>query len=442
MINNILIIKRTDKSATPAADGRGSANTDSISRAKMLDVPIITAQTIRTAKMARLINTDTRDAIASGAARLDEVNSGKRLTDADTRAAIANGATTADELAKILNISKSNAFYRLRKLNGNGANLQHLRATQNGAAANVAALMNKADAAELADVADVVFANVNAADYTPATLAEYKTRSIDGVVNKWTEYGANVLLIGDAGSGKTTLAQQLAAIKRVPFLRVAMDDTATLRQFIGRPQARNGSTFFNGGVLLSLLQQPAIILFDEFNALPPSKLFFLHELLDGRRFFVADAGGGKIINVNKDVIILLACNPNNARYGGTNKMNAALIDRCAVVNVPRIDAADFADAFKCDTDKNTAALMKYYTAANELIKTNTLRVVFSLRGVKRIAAALRAGVCIADALAIGFYNCALLTAGDSERSALLELARVVFGVDAMDRPADKDGAKC
>jgi hypothetical protein len=123
-------------------------------------------------------------------------------------------------------------------------------------------------------------------------------------------------------------------------------------------------------------------------------------------------------------------------------MNAALIDRCAVVNVPRIDAADFADAFKCDTDKNTAALMKYYTAANELIKTNTLRVVFSLRGVKRIAAALRAGVCIADALAIGFYNCALLTAGDSERSALLELARVVFGVDAMDRPADKDGAKC
>jgi len=236
-------------------------------------------------------------------------------------------------------------------------------------------------------------------------------------------------MVGEAGSGKTSAAQQLAASKNLPFLRVACDDAAILRDFIGTREIVNGATVWRSGLLTALLQQPAVILFDEFNALPAARLFFLHELLDQRRFFVKESNA--IYNVNPQTIIILACNPNGAKYSGTNKTNAALIDRCAVVDVKPFNVDELAANFEAGSQPLTDALKRYYVDANELIKAQQLRVVFGIRAVKRIAQLLKNGFCLADALAIGFYNCALLTAGTQEKTALIQLAKVIFGIDAV-----------
>lgn len=325
-------------------------------------------------------------------------------------------AGDVDKIAAALGISTSSA-YRLKK------------DSSASPGASITALVDKKSAD--ADIKETIFASVYSANFIPAVNEGYSLRAVDTEAAGWLAQGDAIYLLGDAGSGKTTMAEQIAARAGLPFLRVCLDNSASVRDNIGRVQARGGTMFFKAGILLTLLQQPSVILFDEVNAADASRLFFLHELLDARRFFIRDAGAGLIIDVHKNCQIIMASNPNNARYGGTNKLNAALVNRCAVVNVPRLDVESCASSFDCGDSKLTESLKKYYEESNKAIKNQSLRVVFSLRNIKRIAAALRRGVCVADALAGGFYNSALLTAGDAEREAMQNLASVIFGIDTL-----------
>ncbi|MFA5298604.1 MAG: hypothetical protein WC389_10415 [Lutibacter sp.] len=154
----------------------------------------------------------------------------------------------------------------------------------------------------------------------------------------------------------------------------------------------------------------------------------MHELLDNRRIFIKDAKGGEIINLHKDCRLILACNPNGAKYSGTNKVNVALVDRCAVVNVPDLNPNDFKELFNCNDAETTKALKKFYAEVKRVISAQNLRVAFSIRAVKRIAEAIRNGDTVADSLSYGFYNSAYVTASDRERDALEQIAKVCFGL--------------
>ena len=376
-----------------------------------------------------------------GRSKMERTKATAKLRDAEIIRAIGNGATNAPALARALAISESNAFYRLRKLKERG------RVDADGNVVNVNAgdvqrcAVNAGDK-KSADVVNVLPCELNDAEYTPNVDAEYKRRDgVDGVIERKAKQRHAVILQGDAGTGKTKCAEQVSARAGKPFLRVACDDGATLKEFIGRREIINGTTFYKLGALCAMLQRPSVILFDEFNALDARRLFFLHELLDGRRFFVKDADGGRVFNVHADAVILLACNPNGAKYSGTNKLNCALVNRCAVVDVPALDVGDVADAFNTGNDGTTDALKKYYNDARAMIQAQKMRVVLSLRNVKAIARDLRDGVNVADALAVNFYNSALLTASDKERDALAKLARVIFGITDESADGVKDGQK-
>lgn len=266
---------------------------------------------------------------------------------------------------------------------------------------------------------------VNAEDMIPEKIKSYVVRKVDNIVDDFASLRRNICLIGDSGTGKTTLVEQFAAKNRVPFLRVSCDETSSLKTLLGSKEIINGTTYFRGGVLLELIQMPSVVLFDEFNALHSSKLFFLHELLDNRRLFVQDADGGKVIKIHPDCQIFLACNPSNKNYGGTNKMNAALGNRTTVIDVPNIKVAEMKELFDCGT--HTGSMIQFYEEASRAISDKSLRVAFSLRNIQRATEAIKAGIKPYLALRYEFYNAALLTASEVERDVFEGIALRIFG---------------
>jgi hypothetical protein len=266
---------------------------------------------------------------------------------------------------------------------------------------------------------------VDAVTMIPEALASYIEREVDHVVKTFSKLRRNICLIGDSGTGKTTLVEQYAANNKLPFLRISCDETSSLKTLLGSKEIINGTTYFRGGILLELIQMPSVILFDEFNALHSSKLFFLHELLDNRRLFVQDADGGKVIKIHPDCQIFLACNPSNKNYGGTNKMNAALGNRTTVIDVPNIKVAEMEKLFECG--KHTDSMKQFYSEASRAIYDKGLRVAFSLRNIQRATEAINAGMKPLLAMRYEFYNAALLTASEVERDVFEGIGLRIFG---------------
>ena len=348
----------------------------------------------------------------------------KTVTDKQVLGSIEKNGINADVLANELGISKSNAFYRIRQLKQKG------KITDEGEVIHVsqAKLSEVAVNRESNDVEEIVPCNIDFQSLKNPVDPNYFLRDIDTQLEDKTSRGRNVVLIGDAGSGKTKSVEQLGSRLDVPFLRIACDDTTVLKEMLGRREIKGGTTYFRTGLLFEVVQVPSVILFDEFNSQNSSRLFFLHELLDNRRLLIKDADGGRIINLHPECRIALACNYNNAKYSGTNKTNVALGDRTSVFHVEPFDPKTIKKVFDTGDAETTKSLMKFYIDVNNAIRSQDLRMVFSLRGVSRITEDLKAGDSVKDALTCNLFNHALLTARREDAQSLEEIARVVFGV--------------
>ena len=353
----------------------------------------------------------------------------KKFKDEDILRVIKEGHSSAPDISKNLGISESNAFYRLRKLKEKGLIDQSGKITTPPSPSDIISKAVNREDKKAEHIEDVISTEVNAEELVPKVDPDYILRNVDHISKAILEEDKDaVVLIGEAGTGKTELARQYSARNELPFLRVSCEDGLILKELLGRREIINGSTYYKTGILVELFKQPSVILIDEVNALPSSKAFFLHELLDNRRIFIKDAGGGRVVNLHEECKIILACNPSGARYSGTQKVNVALADRVQVLQVPNFDIETVAKAFDTGNIETTNCLKQFYQEASRVIKEQNLRLTFSLRAVKRIAKSIKRGAKTEDALACGFYNVALLTASSREKDSLKQLAKVCFGL--------------
>jgi midasin len=208
-----------------------------------------------------------------------------------------------------------------------------------------------------------------------------------------------------------------------------------LKELLGRKEIRNGTTYFRNGVLVEMLRQPSYILFDENNSLTADKSFFLHELFGNGRLFLQATD--EVIQKHPDCNLFMACNPCNARYSGTNKLNIALARRLALVLVPEFTTDEIRPMIDCGDKATTDSLLQYFEQSTKLIKEQTLRISFGLSTVRNIAEDIRDGDTIENAVAQNFFNQALLTASDKERETLKQLAVVCFGISAFEKAVKK-----
>lgn len=152
---------------------------------------------------------------------------------------------------------------------------------------------------------------------------------MDGIRNK-----QNCLLLGPRGTGKSSLAADVALRLGQHYYYVPCHTGATSEALIGQwiPNPQGQGYVWMDGVLTAAVRNGHICLLDEVNSLKPEVAFAIHGLLDHRRELVLvekpDKDGNPEIVVAHEKFGLIAA--GNPFYEGVRVMNEAFRDRFAI----------------------------------------------------------------------------------------------------------------
>lgn len=139
--------------------------------------------------------------------------------------------------------------------------------------------------------------------------------------------GRNVLLTGDAGSGKTMSAMAYASKMQLPFYSVSCSmGTDTKKMFGGFNPTDDAHFGWVDGAITQLFRTGGVILLDEINMMQERMASELHSALDDRRQIELTDKDGEVIKAHPNLLIIGAQNPN---YRGTRPLNQAFNDRFA-----------------------------------------------------------------------------------------------------------------
>ena len=259
-------------------------------------------------------------------------------------------------------------------------------------------------------------------------LKNYNPRSFYAKFKALLKGKFPVLLIGSAGTGKTSVCKYYARERNLPFLEVSCDNLLGFREMFGQINITDGKSHFVEGLFSKISQHPSVILLDEINALDPGKNFMLHQLLNSREFFVKESnrGEGRTYRLHPDCKVILACNPTNGMYSGTNRINIALLDRLVIIEVKELSKPEIEKVIPDFEHKNN--LIEFYVQIREVIKKENVKVVFSLRTVFKIIECLELGFDIGDAIKVSFLNSVKISGGDSTYQACYGITQTIFKV--------------
>lgn len=167
----------------------------------------------------------------------------------------------------------------------------------------------------------------------------YIDKNKEEVIKACVKENKPCLLIGETGTGKTTIIRELAHMAGKELIRVSLNGSTSVEEIIGKWLAKEGSTFWQDGILTQAMKKGHWIVFDEINAALPEILFTLHSLLDDdRRIMIAEKDGEIVIPV-EDFRFFATMNPTE-EYAGTKEMNKALMSRFTAVVYVEVPSAD------------------------------------------------------------------------------------------------------
>ena len=142
-----------------------------------------------------------------------------------------------------------------------------------------------------------------------------------------------VLMIGETGTGKTSVVRHLASKTNNGFVRVNHNGGTTVEELIGRWLINaNGQTEWADGILIQAMKGGYWYLADEINAASADINFVFHSLLDDDGRVVLAEKGNEVVIPHENFRFFGAMNPPGD-YAGTKELNKALLSRFAVLKV-------------------------------------------------------------------------------------------------------------
>lgn len=175
------------------------------------------------------------------------------------------------------------------------------------------------------------------------------------------------LLIGETGTGKTSLVRHLAHHTKNAFVRVNHNGGTSIEDILGRYIINTkGETEWVDGVLIEAMKNGYWFLADEINAASPEVNFVYHALLDDDARVVLVEKGHEVVTPHPNFRFFGAMNPPQD-YAGTKELNKALLSRFAVVHI------DFAPP------KTEAKILVSRTGVDQDVAENMVKFAADIR---------------------------------------------------------------
>ena len=267
----------------------------------------------------------------------------------------------------------------------------------------------------------------NAPD-APAVDLDYVWPASTPAIMSQVWRGRNVMLVGPAGTGKTTLIEQIAARTGRPYVRIQCHRTTDAPDLIGMVvPGPNGAGWQDGQLTAAIRRPGTIIAIEEPSIARAGALFALQSVMDGARaLFIAETG--ERVQVAPGVVFMLADNTggvgdSTGAYEGTARLNRATLDRIgATVRVGYMPEAAEAAALVTRTgctSELAALVVQYANATRSAYDQGSLTHAVGFRRLMAWAELVTDGIPHADAYALAIDE----TAAPDDREKLREIYR-------------------
>ena len=201
----------------------------------------------------------------------------------------------------------------------------------------------------------------------------------------------NVLITGATGTGKTTLAIEIAEELNLEPVVINCGSTQDARSsLIGYFTLDNGSTKFQEADFLKAIQKPnTLVILDELSRGSADAYNIIFPILDFRQNIrVDEKDDNRIVNVAKGVRFMATANVG-LEYSSTRSIDRALQDRFAIFNLEYIKGRSLKTYIKKTISSEVADrcgdLLKLYDYSHKMFDQAKLSTRISTRAVLMVA---------------------------------------------------------